>query len=187
VDVPQPLVFPRTDCSNELRLVPQGPHDVYASEACRNLPWAHCGSAHGARDNGPILTYLVSEAMYFSPHYFSEPTVAMSSDFSGPPRCIRVEAYASLPWARTVAQPMGRDNGSPYYPPSEAPAPVFRTDRSNELHQFLPPHRRMAEACAEAYRGRASVAQPMGEIMVYSYLVRRHKILCLCIFTRTGL
>jgi hypothetical protein len=52
------------------------------------------------------------------------------------PRCIR-RAYENLPWARTVAQPMGREIMVPYYLPSErqctlAPR-ISRTDRSNEL------------------------------------------------------
>jgi hypothetical protein len=59
----------QTDRSNELRLVPLGPHDVYASGTRKLTVGAHCGSAHGARDNGSHTTYLVSEAMCFSPSY----------------------------------------------------------------------------------------------------------------------
>jgi hypothetical protein len=66
----------RTDRSNELRLVPRAPRCI--RRGIRKLtvgalwlsPWG---------DNGSHTTYLVSEAMYFSPSYL-EPTVAMSSD-----------------------------------------------------------------------------------------------------------
>jgi hypothetical protein len=55
----------RTDRSNELRLVPRPP--TMYTRRVRTYRGAHCGSAHGARDNGSHTTYLVSEANALAP------------------------------------------------------------------------------------------------------------------------
>jgi hypothetical protein len=73
-------------------------------------------------------------------------------------------AYENLPWARLWLSHGARDNGShtTYLVVRQcALAPLFRTDRSNELRLVPRPPTMYASGHANFYRGRP-VAQPMG-------------------------
>jgi hypothetical protein len=122
-------------------------------------------------------TYLVSEAMALSPRVSNRPAAVVSQTSSlGPPRCIQ---YASrhnenLPWARTVAQPMGRDNGSHTHLPSRSEAMYFsprisRTDCSAMSSDLTPRPPTMYTPRHEKLTVGAHCGSPMGREIMAPY------------------